>query len=97
MISDKAFAKRVNINEIDVLARYRKGVKIFDLKGEKSSGVEVLAAGLYKENTEVVVKNVGGDYSCINASSIIEDTRSSKGKSLSIGDSKLEQSFIRNL
>ena len=97
MISDKAFAKRVNINEIDVLARYRKGVKIFDLKGEKSSGVEILAAGLYKENTEVVVKNVGGDYSCINASSIIEDTRSSKGKSLSIGDSKLEQSFIRNL
>ncbi len=97
LISNKAYAKRVNVNEIDVLARYRKGVKIFDLKGEASSGTKVIASKLYSADGEVVVQNVGGEFSVISASSIVEDTRSSRGKSLSIGDAKLERAFIRSL
>ena len=97
IISDKAYAKRVNVNEIDILARYRKGVKVFDLKGENSSGTQILAAGLYKPTTELIIKNLNGDYSCIGASNVIEDTRSSKGKSLSIGDLKIENAYLRNL
>ena len=97
IVSDKAYAKRVNVNEIDVLARYRKGVKIFDLKGLASSGTKILSAGLFKENSEVIVKNSSGDYSCINASSVVEDTRSSRGKSLSIGDAIIDEAYIRTL
>ena len=95
-ISNTAFAKRVNVNEIDVLARYRKGVKCFDLKGDASSGSSILAAGLYKQGSEVVVANLTGEYSCINASNVDEDTRASKGKSLSIGETKLSEAYVKN-
>ena len=33
VITDKGFAKRVILAHLDVMARYRKGVKIIDLKG----------------------------------------------------------------
>ena len=97
LISNTAYAKRVNVNEIDVLARYRKGVKIFDLKGDSSSGTSVIASALYKESADVVIINSAGDYSNISASSIEEDTRASRGRSLSIGQAKLSSAYIRNL
>jgi len=97
LISNNAYAKRVNVNEIDVLARYRKGVKIFDLKGASSSGTEVIAAGLYKQNSDVITINIGDDFACVSASSIEEDTRASRGRSLSVGSAKLTKAFVRTL
>ena len=97
VVSDNAYAKRVNVNEIDVLARYRKGVKIFDLKGANSSGTKVIAAGLYKQTTELITLNSSDDFACVSASSIDEDTRASKGRSLSVGSTKLTNAFIRTL
>lgn len=97
LVSNKAFAKRVNVNEIDVLARYRKGVKIFDLKGNESSGTNVLAAGLVKENTDLVLETLNEEYSAINASNVVEDTRASKGKSLSIGNAFVQSAYVRTL
>lgn len=97
LVSDRAFAKKVNVNEIDVLARYRKGVKIFDLKGENSSGVQVLAAGLVSKETDVVTKASNGDFASVSAENVVEDTRASRGKCLSIGNAKLESAYVRNL
>ncbi|MBR2909770.1 MAG: DNA topoisomerase 4 subunit A [Clostridia bacterium] len=97
LISNTAYAKRVNVNEIDVLARYRKGVKIFDLKGESSSGTKVIASALYKASSDVVIINSAGDYSNISASSIEEDTRASRGRCLSIGQAQLASAYIRTL
>lgn len=97
LVSDKAFAKKLNVNEIDVLARYRKGVKVFDLKGESSSGTKLLTAGLEKQNTELVVQTLDEEFSAIGSNSIVEDTRASKGKSLSIGNAKILSAFVRTL
>lgn len=97
LVSNKAFAKKVNVNEIDKLARYRKGVKIFDLKGNESSGTKVLAAGLASENTDVVVQTLNEEYASVSAASIDEDTRASKGKSLSIGNQIILKAYVRSL
>lgn len=97
LVSNKAFAKKLNVNEIDVLARYRKGVKVFDLKGKDSSGTEVLTAGLAKPSTDVVVQTVDENYVAVSASNIEEDTRASKGKSMSIGNAIILSAFVRTL
>ena len=55
VVSNTSYAKRVIASEIDVLARYRKGVKIIDLKGDHSSGTSVIASRVAKENSEVVL------------------------------------------
>ena len=95
LVSNKAYAKRVNVNEIDKLARYRKGVKVFDLKGDSSSGTKILAAGLYQESCEVVVNLGDEEFSAVSGSSVDEDTRLSKGSKLSVSDKKIEKAFVR--
>ena len=95
LVTNTAFAKRVNVNEIDVLARYRKGVKIFDLKGDASSGTQVLSASKYSPQTELITENIAGEFANISASNIDEDTRASRGKSLSVGKAKLNNAYFR--
>ena len=88
LISNKAFAKQINTSEIEIIARYRKGVKVFDLKGDNSSGTSVVCAGVFGSDDEVVIQTDSDEYSSISVSSIAEDTRSSKGKSLSVENDK---------
>ena len=84
LVSNTAYAKQINSSEIDVLARYRKGVKAFDLKGDASSGTSVICAGVFGEEDDVIIQTENDEYSSIAISSISEDTRSGKGKSLSV-------------
>lgn len=84
LVSNTAYAKQINSSEIDVLARYRKGVKAFDLKGDASSGTSVICAGVFGEEDDVIIQTENDEYSAIAISSISEDTRSGKGKSLSV-------------
>ncbi|MBQ7466653.1 MAG: hypothetical protein IJS74_01115, partial [Clostridia bacterium] len=95
LVSNKAYAKRVNVNEIDKLARYRKGVKVFDLKGNTSSGTEILAADLYNESSEIVVSLGEEQYSAVSGTSVEEDTRLSKGAKLSVTDKNIDKAFVR--
>lgn len=95
LVSDKAFAKQINTSEIDVMARYRKGVKVFDLKGEKSSGTKIVCSGVFGEEDDVVIQTEFEEYSAISIKSINEDTRSSKGKSLSVEDKNIIYAVIR--
>lgn len=88
LISNTAYAKQINTSEIDVMARYRKGVKVFDLKGDNSSGTKVVCAGVFGEDDEVVIQTEFEEYAAISVNSIQEDTRASKGKSLSVEDNK---------
>ena len=78
---------KVNVSEIDILARYRKGVKVFDLKGASSSGTKIICAGTFKEDDDIVVVNETEEYSAVSISSIPEDTRASKGRALSVEQS----------
>lgn len=97
LASNTAYAKCVMTGEIDVLARYRKGVKIFDLKGEKSSGTKVVGAGLkLNENTDVVFIMETGETACLQAKAISEDTRTSKGSKVSVEDKQVSKIVVRN-
>ena len=97
LISNTAYAKQINTSEIDVLARYRKGVKVFDLKGDNSSGTKVVCSGVFGDDDEIVIQTEFEEYSAIAISHIAEDTRSSKGKSLSVEDHKnVIYAVIRN-
>ena len=96
LVSNTAYAKQINISEVGVLARYRKGVKVFDLKGDSSSGTSVVCSGTFLSEDDVVIKTDDDEYSAISVSSISEDTRSGKGKSLSIDNKKIEFAVIRH-
>ncbi|MBQ8468667.1 MAG: DNA topoisomerase 4 subunit A [Clostridia bacterium] len=96
VVSNTAYAKRVIASEIDVLARYRKGVKIIDLKGSASSGTEVIASGLVDENSEVVLVT-DGEISAISSRSLDEDIRSSKGRCISVSGAKPTAGYIRQV
>lgn len=93
--SNTAYAKCVMTGEIDVLARYRKGVKIFDLKGDASSGSEIVGAGLKAENADVVFIIDDTESACISASAIPEDTRTSKGSKVSVENKKILKIVVR--
>lgn len=84
VLTNKAYAKRINVSELDVLARYRKGVKVCELKGDSTNGTKILCAGTYNEGDDLIIENGNEDYSAISIDSIPEDTRVSKGKCLSV-------------
>lgn len=88
IVSNNAYAKQINTSEIDVMARYRKGVKVFDLKGDNSSGTKIVCSGVFGEDDDVIIQTEYEEYAAISVKSIAEDTRSSKGKSLSVEDNK---------
>ena len=91
LVSDTAYAKQINISEIDVLARYRKGVKVFDLKGAAASGTKLVCSGAFGEDDDVVIQTDEDEFASISISSIAEDTRAGKGKSLSVENKKKVQ------
>ena len=96
LVSDAAYAKQINVSEIEIIARYRKGVKVFDLKGEKSSGTKVVCSGTFGEDDDVVVQTDDDEYAAISVSSIAEDLRSGKGKALSVENKKVNYAIIRH-
>lgn len=53
VLTNKGYIKRVVVSQIDVMARYRKGIKIISLS-EKDNGSELVYADYVKENFVVV-------------------------------------------
>ena len=53
VMTNRGFIKRVVVSQIDVMARYRKGIKIVTLS-EKDNGTELVYASYVKENFVVV-------------------------------------------
>ncbi|MBQ4541262.1 MAG: hypothetical protein IJA23_00260, partial [Clostridia bacterium] len=96
LVSNTAYAKKVNVSEIDILARYRKGVKVFDLKGNATSGTSIIGSGVFGEDDDVVIQTDEDEYSAISVSSIQEDTRSGRGKSLSVENKQIKYALIRH-
>ena len=97
LITNTAYAKQINSSEVDIIARYRKGVKVFDLKGASSTGTEIICSGVFGDDDDVVLQTDDEEYSAISISTISEDTRVGKGKSLSIEKSKkIKYAVIRH-
>jgi len=62
LCTDRGFAKRVLVSQIDVMARYRKGIKIIDFgKGKTDNGSKIVYAACVTVPFKVVF-NVDGDY-----------------------------------
>ncbi len=95
LISDTAYAKKINVSEIEVIARYRKGVKVFDLKGVATSGTSVICSGVFGNEDDIVIQTDGDEYASISVTSIPEDTRSGRGKSLSVENKNVKYAIIR--
>ena len=80
-----------------MLARYRKGVKIIDLKGDSSSGTSVVLSGKVSANSEVVTISDDNEIDVVNSRMLEEDVRTSKGKCISVTGKKLIGGFIREV
>ncbi|MDD3831544.1 MAG: DNA topoisomerase 4 subunit A [Clostridia bacterium] len=77
IVTDKGFAKKVAVNEITPITRYRKGVKICDMT--TSNGKSVLHATLADgTNYMVLVDSVG--VLTLNTDDIALESRTSRGK-----------------
>lgn len=84
LVSNVAYAKQINTSEFEISVRYRKGMKVFDLRGERSSGTSLLCAGTFESQDDVLIEITAGEYASISIESISEDTRAGKGSSLSV-------------
>lgn len=96
LVSNKAHAKQLNSSEISIIARYRKGVSVFDLKGDSSSGSKIICAGTFGDEDDVILQTEDEEYACISLSSIKEDTRIGKGRALSVQSRKISSALIRH-
>ena len=77
VVTEKCFAKRVSVKEIEPMARYRKGVKIVDLAG--TNGQNVLFAG-YFEKPGMIACYDQEQIVTMQTSDLPSEARSGKGK-----------------
>lgn len=82
VITDKGFAKRVILAHLDVMARYRKGVKIIDLKG--TNGTKLVFSSYVAEPYFVVLQTQDGMIFA-DSEDISIETRVHAGKALKKG------------
>lgn len=80
LVTDKAYAKRVIVCSVDVMARYRKGVKIFDFRGD--NGEKLVFASYVKDPYTVVLSQDEGYLVAFDTESIQIEARTGKGKPL---------------
>lgn len=79
IVTDRGFFKRVILPDIDVMTRYRKGVKIAELKGE--AGVAIAFCDTVTIPYDICVFD-GNENTVVNTENITIESRSSKGKKL---------------
>lgn len=94
LVTDKGFAKRVLACDLDVMARYRKGVKIIYLKG--NNGDRLVFASYVTEPYKLVLE-VNDDYlSAFSTEDLrIEDVKHG-GKALVKGRVAIEKVYVYN-
>ena len=82
VVTEKGFAKRVIIALLDVMARYRKGVKIIDLKG--NNGSELVFSSYVTESYTVALDTNEGMMG-VDSEDISIEARTHAGKALKKG------------
>ncbi len=93
IITDKGYGKRVLSVQLDVMARYRKGVKIIDFN-KADNGERVVFAGYVKEPYKFVM-DIDGEYlSCFSTEVLNIENRTHKGRPLVKGKHNIKQVLI---
>ena len=82
VVTEKGFAKRVIVALLDVMARYRKGVKIIDLKG--NNGKELVFTS-YVTEPYVVALDTNDGMMFVDSEDISIEARTHVGKALKKG------------
>ena len=92
VITDKSYAKRVQVCQVDPMARYRKGVKLIDFKG--SNGSKLIFAS-YVTIPYTIILDVEDDYlSAYDTEDLSILNRVSPGKALVRGCEGIEKVYI---
>ena len=82
VITDKGYAKKVKLVEVEPMARYRKGVKVIELN-KTNNGDRVVYAGLVKtEAHQLIVEDDSGSKVAYSTDNLDNQSRTSTGKCL---------------
>ena len=97
LCTDNGFVKRVLVSQIDVLGRYRKGIKIIDFgKGKADNGSKLVFAACVTVPYKVVL-NVDGDYlTAYSTENFSIENRTHAGKPLLRGRHKILGAYPYN-
>ncbi len=95
LITDKGYAKRVLVAQIDVMARYRKGVKIIDFN-KKDNGTRLSFASYVKEPYNIVL-DVDDEYlTAFSTEDLVIENRTHQGRPLVKGKHSIGKVYIYN-
>ncbi len=81
VITNKGYAKKVKLAEIEPMARYRKGVKIMDLTATNNGNEVVFASTIDKPYT-IAIEDIDGNKAGYSTDSLDNQNRTTSGKSL---------------
>ncbi len=81
VITDKGYAKKVKLAEIEPMARYRKGVKIMDLSASNNGNAVAFASVVDKPYT-IVIEDKSGVRAGYGTDGLDNQNRTTSGKSL---------------
>lgn len=82
MITDKSCSKRIELSELGLMGRYRKGLKVFDFKGDLGDKIIWSKYLPKKEKMSVILMDSDDFLSAFSSEDIIKSTRTGKGKNL---------------
>lgn len=92
LITEKSYAKRVPVGQIEPMARYRKGSKVIDFK--PSNGTKLIFAS-YVTVPYTIVLDVDEDYlSAFDTEDVAIQNRTATGKALVKGYAVMEKVYI---
>ena len=83
LVTDRSFGKKVAVKDIDVMARYRKGIKIIDLtKTKPNNGTKLLYAAVMNEPCKIVLVDYDGFLTSVDSETIKKENRTHSGSAL---------------
>ncbi len=97
LCTDRGFVKRVLVSQIDVMARYRKGIKIIDFeRGKTDNGKKIIYAACVTMPFKVVL-NVDGEYlTAFSTENFAIENRTQPGKALLKGKHDISACYAYN-
>ncbi len=95
MLTNRGFGKRVIAADIDVMGRYRKGVKIIDF-GKSKNGDRLVFSSYVKEPYKVVMEAEDGYMIAFSTEDIVIENRTQPGKQLFKGKLDIVAGYIYN-
>ena len=95
--TNRGFGKRVIAGDIDVMGRYRKGIKIIDFgKTRPSNGDSIVFASYVCEPYKIVMEDEDGYMIAFSTEDIVIQNRTQPGKQLFKGSLDIVAGYIYN-